>query len=326
MLENRKVLFLTPEFYNYPGLIKQTLEKMGALVDLLYNRPTDRISKLIQTFFAGAYENTKQRYFNKLARRLGAEYDFILIIRADLIPMTFLQYLKLSYPGARFIQYVWDDINLFPRLLDTFKYFDKILSYNFDDCQKFGLYFRPFFFIERKNANENNLPVNKEVFFIGAYHTDRLKIIENIIRLNPYINLHSHFYINPITAILARIPVRKLHFFKFRKMKYSEMLDVIEKSAAVIDIQNISQHGLTTRVFEALGAGIKIITVNENIIKYDFYEKENILLINRDNPVIEESWLDLPYKHYDESTIQNYHIENWAADVFEFRNKNENKI
>jgi len=316
MLKNKKILFLTPEFYTYPELIKASLESMGAVVDLFYNRPTSLTGKFSEVFLLKKYEIVKCRYFDHLISKTKSDYDYILIIRADLIPISHLLKIKNKYPGSVFIQYIWDDLHLFPKLIESFQYFDRILSYDLLESQKYGLIFRPFFFTEYGSLRKESYINGDKVFFIGSYHTDRLLIMQKIRELNPKIKFHFHLYINPITYILAKLPPKYLHYFRFWKMKYSDMLREIENSAAVLDIQNISQSGLTTRIFEALGAGSKIITVNRSILDYDFYNESNILLLDRNYPKIEQEWLDVPFMPYDESILKKYYIKQWVKEVF----------
>jgi hypothetical protein len=256
-------------------------------------------------------------------RKTKSDYDYVLIIRADLIPLSYLKKIKDKFTGSIFIQYLWDDLHLFPKIFETFPYFDRILSYDIIESQKYGLAFRPFFFTRYRNPKNSSALNESKIFFIGAYNSDRLKIIEKVKFLNPQIKFHIHFYINPLAFILAKLPLKYLPYFKFRKMKYSHMLKQIEKSVAVLDIQNIGQCGLTTRIFEALGAGSKVITINENIFGYDFYNKENILVIDRNYPKIEKSWLDIPFNKYEGSILNRYYIEEWVKEVFGLDDKNE---
>lgn len=64
------------------------------------------------------------------------------------------------------------------------------------------------------------------------------------------------------------------------------MIAVLAISKAQIEIQHPSQKGLTTRAFESLGTKTKLITTNPAIRQYDFYNSNNILIIDRNNPVI----------------------------------------
>jgi len=316
MLISKRILFLSPDFFNYSNLIKLHLESGGNSVSLFSIRPTGWLSKASLYFTDEYYRRITLNHYSKLLNNLEENYDYILIIRADLIPTDYLRKLKDKYPLAKFIQYIWDDIDLVPKLPDTFKYFDRVLSYDLFDSRKFNLVFRPFFFVNRKEKSNNVKPVNTELFFVGSFHTDRVSVLEKVIDLNPGIKFNYHFYINPLTFLANRIPISKMHLFKFRKVKYHDMIRTIENSLSVLDIQHASQHGLTTRIYEALGAKSKIATTNRNIMEYDFYNENNILVIDRDNPVINKSWLELPYVEYDYELLIRYSISNWILDIF----------
>jgi len=317
MLKSKRILFIAPEYFNYYILIKHSLESEGAYVDLFYNRPTSKLSKFFFVFNQWIYKKINQCYFRRLLQGASQDYDYILIIRADLVPVDFIKKLRNKYSGAKFIQYIWDDISLFPKLLDSFQIFDRILSYEPGDCNKYGLIFRPFFFVIQYKTNDCTHQYVYDMFFIGSFHTDRLQVLENVKKLNPQINCYMHFYINPVTFLLNKAIWSKRSFFRFRKMKYAEMIGTMKNSRAILDIQNISQNGLTTRIFEALGSRSKIITTNMNILDYEFYNGNNIYLIDRNNPLIENSWLNLPYEDYDTELINKYHIKSWINEVFD---------
>ena len=62
----------------------------------------------------------------------------------------------------------------------------------------------------------------------------------------------------------------------FLSLSKREVIDILSRSVAVIDSPQDDQNGLTMRTIEALGACRKIITTNENITAYDFYDPINI--------------------------------------------------
>nr|HRC89952.1 hypothetical protein [Bacteroidales bacterium] len=154
---------------------------------------------------------------------------------------------------------------------------------------------------------------------------DRLKILELIKELNPNISFYIYLYINPITFLLNKSIWRKRNVFKFKKLKYSEMISVIKNSRAILDIAHINQRGLSTRVFEALGAKSKIVTTNKSIIDYDFYNQHNILLIDPNKPVIPNIFLESAYEDYDIKILKNYYIKKWILDVFDIKVISDNQ-
>lgn len=69
------------------------------------------------------------------------------------------------------------------------------------------------------------------------------------------------------------------------------------------------------RAFEALGAGIKYITNNPEIKKYDFYNSANIYLLGDDDRTISE-FLALPLEKVDPVIKSKYSISSWIETIF----------
>ena len=69
--------------------------------------------------------------------------------------------------------------------------------------------------------------------------------------------------------------------FKFKGLDYNTVNENIEKSNTILDIHHPKQTGLTMRTIEMIGMNKKIITTNKDIINYDFYNPNNILVIDR---------------------------------------------
>lgn len=72
--------------------------------------------------------------------------------------------------------------------------------------------------------------------------------------------------------------------FRFAPLPKAGLLDLYRKSRAVIDIQHPRQMGLTMRCIETMGAKRKLITTNGHIAEYDFYDPNNILIVDRRIP------------------------------------------
>jgi hypothetical protein len=314
MVQDKRILFIAPAYFDYPEIIRSELEAQGATVDLFYSLPSGFVSKFAAHASPRLFNRIKERYFRGLPKRIKGCYDYVLIIRADLIQEQVLKSLRQKNPDTIFIQYLWDDIGMFPALLDTFRYFDRILSYDIHDSRQYGLIFRPFFFVPDDKQVEKKSKVY-DLFFIGSFHTDRLEVIEKIKRLNPGINFYAHLYISPITFLKRGIPLKKLRLFRFRKMSYGEMNRVIRSSMAVLDIPKPAQRGLSTRIFEAMGAGSKVITTNANVKEYEFYNDDSILIIDRDNTLIDCDWMKRTSEKYDYKTLDGYHCLNWIRDI-----------
>ncbi|MCB4235991.1 hypothetical protein LDL59_15490 [Kaistella anthropi] len=70
---------------------------------------------------------------------------------------------------------------------------------------------------------------------------------------------------------------------------------------------------MSFRAFESLFFGKKLITNNADVVNYDFYHPENILIVDFNNPAIEKvkQFMKLPYHPIDENIVKKYSVENW---------------
>jgi hypothetical protein len=103
--------------------------------------------------------------------------------------------------------------------------------------------------------------------------------------------------------------------FYGRILKYDEILGLLSQSRAVLDIVQENQSGLSARAMESLFNEIKLITDNRNIVKYDFYDKENVFIIDQDDIALLPEFLRRPYKKIDHEIVSLYTFENWIKKI-----------
>jgi hypothetical protein len=70
------------------------------------------------------------------------------------------------------------------------------------------------------------------------------------------------------------------------------------------------------RTIETLGAKKKLITTNADVINYDFFRPENVLVVDRYNPVISKEFIDEPWKEIPEDIYKKYSISSWLNTIF----------
>ena len=78
------------------------------------------------------------------------------------------------------------------------------------------------------------------------------------------------------------------------------------------------------RTMEALAAKAKLITTNGEVVKYDFYDPADILVIDRENPAIPAEFLTTAYKDIPEEIVEKYSLTNWVKTLMDgLEQKNE---
>ena len=87
-------------------------------------------------------------------------------------------------------------------------------------------------------------------------------------------------------------------------------------SKIILDIAHSNQEGLSFRPYEAMGLRKKLITTNKSIVNYDFYNPNNIFLIEDvNNIVIPEEFFKSDYEDIDPSVRDKYYIKNWINKI-----------
>jgi GT2 family glycosyltransferase len=228
---------------------------------------------------------------------------------------------------------MWDSIQNKKPAMEAFPYFDWSYSFDNSDAQKIkGIQFRPLFFIDKYDADKNNLSLSQSIdlCFLGTVHSDRYNLIHNIKEQVEKIGLTHYFFMYfPSPILFWYKKFRDIHFFNakykefsFKQLKIEEIVERIMMSKVVLDIQHPKQTGLTMRTIEMIGAGRKLITTNTAIKKYDFYNENNILVIDRDNPKISPSFFNSPYQEISPNIRYKYSIEGWIAEIFKLSENN----
>ncbi len=98
-------------------------------------------------------------------------------------------------------------------------------------------------------------------------------------------------------------------------LPYSAYCENIKRSGILLDINQKGQTALTMRVLESIYFSKKLITNNEDIIHYDFYDEHNILLLPKKlsalTPEKIKDFLEKPFHPYGEEILSHYDFEHW---------------
>lgn len=96
---------------------------------------------------------------------------------------------------------------------------------------------------------------------------------------------------------------------------YDDYRRELEHAGVLLDVNQKGQKALTMRVMEAIYFSKKLITNNEDIVNYDFYQENNIFLLPQDLGLISaeeiRAFLDKPFVPYPEEILARYDFEHW---------------
>ncbi len=303
--------------WGFNEYLKKTLCDQGHQVvhinfnDFKYTYPgfLHRVGNFLSKLFLNT--NFKHQYYGKEIIRIleknPVRQDIILTLKADFIDKKSLKAFKKFTDKS--IAFFNDNIKRYPNIKNVIDCFDEVYSFEKGDCKKHHLQFATNF-IYNLNLTATKNAQKLDIFNISS-GGKRNNFIKQIAK-----QLHT----NEINY--------KFIIFDKNKKHQDELIEIIHEpislekvnelnnqAMALLDIHRKGQDGLTFRVFECLGLQKKLITTNKDISTYDFYNPNNILIIDMENPIIPKSFFETGYTPVSSEILHPYTIEGWLEKV-----------
>lgn len=329
LLQGKKVLLFAPKFFGYETAITNKIKEKASecvFYDERANPSTfDKICIRLnyRTFLI---KKIKAFYESIIGKYENNYFDYVIFLNPETITVDLLQRLKKKQSKAKFVLYMWDSFENKPHTKELIPFFDNKLSFNKDECAKFGFKFRPLFFIDEYDVDKNPPAENKtdiDIGFIGTVHSDRYKILKEVETWAIQNGLKKSYYMFFPSKILfykykfqnlGKIKILKKDFH-FNSLNSHQVKEFLERCKVVIDVQHPKQVGLTMRTIEMLGLKKKLITTNQDIKNYDFYNEDNICVIDRKNILINKNIFDTNYNLHSDLYRKNYSLESFVEEI-----------
>ena len=258
-----------PERFRYRGLgerLRNLLHK--AIGDRGYKR------RLVQAQMQHQVDRTIDE---------AGRVDFTLVIRADCF--THAQLEKARRNSGRCYGYHWDGFNRFPGIEERLRYFHRFYVFDPADVRPAaGVGHADNFWFDRIAGDAATAEPDVDVYFVGTYDGRAPFLLTTFERLRRQGQT--------VRAIIAgRNPGPRPDIadvsFPADGITYSENLDLLPSARILLDVPHLDVHqGLSLRVFEALGAGKKLITTNPQVLRCDFYHPDNVHLLTDDDEAL----------------------------------------
>ena len=322
-LAGKFVLLIAPRFFGYEEDIAAELRRRGAFIDVLHDRPfsTPVMKAVTRTAPKLVMKMVDRLYLKTLSDVNPGYYNIILVVNGQTLSGVMLQRLRAMFPSAQYILYMWDSFRNRRSAIENLRYFDTLFSFDPDCAREYGMKWRPMFF-SRERPNKSNARAKFDLSFIGTAHTDRFAVVSALTKyLGKEITFYRYMYLQaPWVYYAYRVtnPAfvgASIDGFHFIPLSRAEMVSVLFDSEAILEIEHPMQNGLTVRAFEAMGASRKLVTTNAHIRNYDFYNPNNICVIDRRNPVIPRSFFGTEYQSIHPNVYRKYSIVAWMDDI-----------
>ncbi|HEP1839286.1 TPA: capsular biosynthesis protein CpsH [Streptococcus suis] len=325
-LTGKKILFFSPAFFGYEHKIANKMRELGADVDYYDVRSVKgAFSRAILKIFPSMFIKQSIKYYERvLAQHHSEDYDYVLIVKGDMTPIPILKKMRQQYSNAEFVLYLWDSIDNIPGIKHKFQYFDRLLTFDLVDAKHFSAFqLRPLFFADEYAIQEKVEQATYDLAFLGTIHSDRYRILKKIDQF-AQTNQLSKFYFcylqSKFIYFFYKITNPEYYkaekeFFTFEKMDSQSISQIVSATNVIIDIEHPKQTGLTMRTIEMIGMQKKLITTNASIKEYDFYNSENIFVIDRSVSELDIDFFNRPYRPLEETIYHKYSLEQWVLDV-----------
>lgn len=315
--KSKKILFITFDLSGYYDCIRSELENNYGEVDYYNledykNLPYKGILQRIKSFYYKKFKKLKLKNYYKyqplIKEIANSKYDIALIVRPDLFFDSQLEVIRQNCETL--IAYYHDSINNIPRKKDVIHFFDKVYSYEKRDVKKYNLKFiTNFIYLE----NQEKTTVSTPSFFTVMSKDYRFN---SLMKLAVYLK-HKKFHCELLVHTDKNQPKNDYIDFINERKNNAQVLEYIKNHSTIVDIHKYGiQDGLTFRVFESIYFEKKMITSNRDIRTYDFYNPNNIFVIDDfDDINIPESFYQTPYEKIPTKIYEKYQYSNWVKTI-----------
>ena len=316
-MHKKRMLLLKANLFGYAKAIEDQFKELGfevtGIIASHLGTAFDRVIKDVPWFPQWKENRAIMSEYNKHPKG----YDYIVVIRGDMVsPMT-IETMKAENPKAITILYLWDSVleNQFVKAIIPL--FDKVKSFDMLDCPKYGFEYLPLFYTKEYKYDQIKGDFKYLFSFVGTDHTDRHFVLYELAKQARELGLESYIYLRTshlgyYKRRLLGMKVKKTDY-RFESISGSRISELYRQSKCVIDIENDVQAGLTMRTFEALASGKKLITTNKHIKETNLYRPNNVFVIDRNNPKLDETFINSDFVY--NPAIEKYSVKKWAENL-----------
>ena len=188
----------------------------------------------------------------------------------------------------------------------------RVYTFDISDSKEFDIEYSPEYYTEHQENIKYDLKY--DVCYVGADKTNvRLKNlldIKEVLRKNKVQNFFHIF------RVLKKYNKYELQETTNMFLKYEDIQRIILESKCILELQMEGQSGCTLRTLESMFLNRKFITNNKDIVNYDFYNPNNIFVIenaddfkDRFNDILK--FMRSPYQKLPDMVKNNYKFCKW---------------
>lgn len=330
-----KICVISYDFWGYDQYIVGALRAKHInahhikIADVTYANFSERAANAVSKIFLNKNlkAEKRQKFVLDSLETLGHQ-DQILVLNPDTFDLSTLQQIR-KY-SDRLITYLYDSLDRIPVDQNKLNLFDKIFSFDSIDTQRYGFEkLTNYIYLPHVSCNIQN--PETDLFYITSYDQKRVAFIKLLTKRLLELQLRFQIMVigkkswkHQFKNLFMAIPENLHIVFSAKKVSHKKLPEYYKNSRVLLDLTRENQYGLSFRIFEAMAMEKKIITDNKMIRNYDFYNPNNILVLNETCSNLSLSFFESPYEKIPKDVYLKYTLENWTDRVFRL-NKNNNE-
>lgn len=234
-----------------------------------------------------------QNFLSKSWRYKVNQYNKFILFDCGYSTLV-TKYIKKHNKNCKIILWNWN-----PCTEEKVRYFqndkniDEIWTYDKRGADEFNLSYNSQFY--NKNIKLNEKVCNFDIVFLGA-NKNRNGLIKKYQNIFEKKDIKCKF---------------KIVNSNNENISYEKYLEFISDGKILLDIVTKDVTGITLRIMEGLFFNKKVITNNQTIKEYDFYNENNFFIIENDNFEYLDNFIKSDYIPTKEEILERYDFENW---------------
>lgn len=333
-MKSKNILFSVDGIPGFKESVEKVLNKKFNIVNYIENdlptkeernlkfkilREINRFSNL--AFLRNQYLNIINSHQDNLLNNLAPKFDYFIVIAGREFSKSFIRKLKEKNKNIKCILFLWDRFSD-TSLRHAADEFDYIFTFDRKDSLEHDFIFRPSFHIDECLTSPPAWTDKKySLYYVGTLRDkNRYSLLEKIydehLSAQQKADAFLKLYINKRNKKF--LPAKHNDaLLTNEKINYTDMIAGVKSAKVVLDIPFAGQQGLTLRALESIATRTKVITTNKDIVNYDFYSKNNILIIDKENIEIDSSFFHTPYQELEPDILDRYSASGFINEIFE---------
>lgn len=235
------------------------------------------------------------------------EYDTVIIFDY-VLSLSLVKWIRSKNKNCVIKIWLW---NIPTFEIEPFKKYATLYCFDKNYAKNNNIKFVEQFYIPKKSSVKDD---KKGVVYIG-YDKDRYKKLKFIAQELQKNQIYYHFNLqrNPENSYLDNESDIKLID---KPIDYEQVVDISNMFNTILELNISGQSGLTLRTMEALFYHKKLITNNENVKNFPFYNKNNFYVLGKETRSI-KSFIDGSFQKVDDQLLSKYTYEKWLNNIME---------